>query len=308
MSGAGRFAPSPTGELHLGNLRTALVAWLFARSSGRSMLLRIEDLDRDRSRPEHERQQRVDLAALGMTFDPPELRQSERAGAYAAALRSLAGQTYECFCSRRDIAEATSAPHVASGRYPGTCRDLTPAERTARRRERPAAIRLRAVGAEQSVHDLLAGDVTAPVDDLVLQRNDGAYAYHLTVVVDDVASGIDQVVRGADLLDTAPSQAHLTRLLGSTPPTYIHVPLVLGPSGVRLAKRDGAVTLSALATEGVGAEDVLGALAVSLGVASSGEAVDLATLLARFEPELLPRTPWTYTGHTAIKATAVGRT
>ena len=148
------------------------------------------------------------------------------------------------------------------------------------------------------MHDLLAGDLAAPVDDLVLRRNDGAYAYHLTVVVDDVASGIDQVVRGADLLEAAPSQAYLSRLLGGVPPTYAHVPLVLGPTGARLAKRDGAVTLSELARVGTGVQQVLSLLAVSLQLAEPGEDVELATLLSRFDPTALPRTPWTFTGGT----------
>ncbi len=323
---AGRFAPSPTGELHLGNLRTALLAWLFARSTGRSLLLRIEDLDVQRCRPEWEQSQRDDLAALGLSFDPPELRQSERTGVYAAALASLSARTtasgrpltFECFCSRREIAEATSAPHGtpqhppyrasqhppyrapqhppyrAPQRYPGTCRDLSEQERDVRRRDRPAAIRLRADGATQRVHDQLAGDLEAEVDDLVLRRNDGAYAYHLAVVVDDLDSGIDQVVRGDDLLDIAPSQAYLTRLLGGTVPTYAHVPLVLGPSGARLAKRDGAVTLRDLAAAGVGADQVLGLIAVSLGLAEPGEPVDPAGLAARFDPGSLPRAPWTF--------------
>ena len=292
MTGAGRFAPSPTGDLHLGNLRTALLAWLFARSTGRAFLLRIEDLDAQRSLPQHEAGQRDDLAALGVSFDPPELRQSERTGAYAAALAGLSDRTYECFCTRREIAEATSAPHHGAVRYPGTCRDLSEHERDARRRSRPAAIRLRADGVRQSVHDLLAGDLTGDVDDLVLRRNDGAYAYHLAVVVDDLDSGVDQVVRGDDLLETAPSQAYLTRLLGGAPPTYAHVPLAVNADGVRLAKRDGAVTIRALAQRGTGPTGVLRLLASSLGLAEPGEPVELRRLLTRFDPGRLPRDPW----------------
>ncbi len=292
MTGAGRFAPSPTGELHLGNLRTALLAWLFARSTGRAFRLRIEDLDIRRSRPEHEARQREDLAALGLRFDPPELRQSERNPAYTAALASLSDRTYECFCTRREIAEATSAPHQQTGRYPGTCRDLSEQEKKVRRRTRPAAIRLRADGARQSVHDLLAGDLIADVDDLVLRRNDGAYAYHLAVVVDDLGSGVDQVVRGDDLAGTATSQAYLARLLGGAPPTYAHVPLAVNTDGVRLAKRDGAVTMRALARHDTDPSAVLRMLAVSLGLAESDEPVDVERLLSRFDPGLLPREPW----------------
>ena len=171
--GAGRYAPSPTGELHLGNLRTAVLAWLFARSTGRRFLLRIEDLDTGRVRPGMAEQQAADLAALGLDFDPPTLVQSARSEVYAAALATLATSTFECFCTRREIAEAASAPHGIVPRYPGTCRNLTAAERADRRQTRAPALRLRADGAEQTIPDLLHGTVTGPVDDIVVRRNDG---------------------------------------------------------------------------------------------------------------------------------------
>ena len=189
-TGAGRYAPSPTGELHLGNLRTALLAWLFARSSGRRFLLRIEDLDAARVRPGMADQQLADLAALGITFDGEPVVQSQRLAAYQEALVKLADRTYECFCSRREIAEAASAPHGSVARYPGTCRNLTEAERIDRGRRRQPALRLRADGAVHTVHDLLHGDITAEVDDVVLRRNDGVPAYNLAVVVDDAFSGL----------------------------------------------------------------------------------------------------------------------
>ena len=213
-AGAGRYAPSPTGELHLGNLRTALLGWLFARSSGRRFLLRIEDLDAARVRPGMADQQQADLAALGITFDGEPVVQSQRLAAYQEALVELADRTYECFCSRREIAEAASAPHGSVARYPGTCRNLTEAERIDRRQRRQPALRLRADGALYTVHDLLHGDITAEVDDVVLRRNDGVAAYNLAVVVDDAFSGVDQVVRGDDLLPAAVSQAFLAELLG----------------------------------------------------------------------------------------------
>jgi len=248
--GAGRYAPSPTGELHLGNLRTALLAWLCARSTGRRFLLRIEDLDTARVRPGMAEQQLADLAALGVTFDAQPVVQSERLPAYRDALRILADTTYECFCSRREIAEAASAPHGTVSPYPGTCRNLTEAEWATRRLTRRPALRLRANGAQQTIRDLLHGEITAEVDDVVLLRNDGVPAYNLAVVVDDAFSGIDQVVRGDDLLPAAATQAHVTELLGHRPPTYAHVPLAVNVEGRRLAKRDRAATLTALREEG----------------------------------------------------------
>ena len=290
---AGRFAPSPTAELHLGNLRTALVAWLAARSTGLRFLLRIEDLDvaRVAAAPAVAAAQVADLAALGLDFDGPVVWQSERRGLYAQAIGRL--QTYECFCTRREIAEAASAPHGDGYRpYPGTCQALTEDERRARRRERPPAVRVRADGARQTVRDVLAGEVTGVVDDFVVLRNDGVPAYNLAVVVDDVAQGVDQVVRGDDLLSSSPRQAWLTRQLGGAVPQYLHVPLVLNADGRRLAKRDGAVTLAELALHGVDASAVLSRLATSLDLAEPGEPVTRAVLVDRFDPASLPRAPW----------------
>lgn len=287
---AGRYAPSPTGDLHLGNLRTALLAWLFARSTGRAFLLRYEDLDAGRVRPGIAERQRADLESLGLTFDPPLLVQSQRATIYAEALDRLRDVTYECFCTRREVAEAASAPHGAPGRYPGTCRDLSPAQRAERRATgREPALRVRADGAEVTVTDLLHGTVTGIVDDVVVRRNDGVAAYHLAVVVDDGASGVDQVVRGDDLLSSAPTQAWLAQRLGLPVPTYAHVPLALSPEGRRLAKRDGAVTLADLAPLGWSPSQVLTLLAASLGL---DEPVEPGDLLARFDPAALPRAPW----------------
>jgi glutamyl-tRNA synthetase len=291
-TGAGRYAPSPTGELHVGNLRTALLAWLFARSTGRRFLLRIEDLDAARVRPGMADQQLADLAALGITFDGEPMVQSQRLAAYHHALLKLADKTYECFCSRREIAEAASAPHGSVARYPGTCRNLTKAERIDRRRRRQPALRLRADGAVQTVHDLVHGDNTAEVDDVVLLRNDGVPAYNLAVVVDDGFSGVDQVVRGDDLLPVAATQAFLAELLGYPSPIYAHVPLAVNAEGARLAKRDGAVTLPELAAVGLEPKTVLGLIAVSLDLASPGEQASPEALLGRFDPERLPRRPW----------------
>ena len=295
-SAAGRFAPSPTGSLHLGNLRTAVLAWLFARSTGRRFLLRMEDLDRNRVRPGIAAQQEADLAALGVTFDDHPVLQSLRFDRYAAALDQLQDLTYECFCTRREIAEAASAPHDGVPRYPGRCRDLSTTQRAERRLTRAPAVRLHADAAVWTVTDALHGDVTGVVDDLVLGRNDGVVAYHLAVVVDDAAMGVDQVVRGEDLLTSAPGQAYLAALLGHRSPTYAHVPLAVNAAGDRLAKRDGAVTLSDLARAGVAPHEVLNLLAASLGLAAEDEPVTLPMLLDRFVPSALPRTPWVVAG------------
>ncbi len=280
----------------MGNLRTAVLAWLFARSTGRRFLLRIEDLDPGRVRSGLAERQVGDLEALGIFFDGEPVVQSRRSAAYAAALDALGERTYECFCSRREIAEAAAAPHGTLPHYPGTCRNLTQTQRAERRRIRPPALRLHGDGATQTVRDTLHGTVSGPVSDIVLRRNDGLAAYHLAVVVDDGDAGVDQVVRGEDLLDAAPSQAYLAGLLGYPSPAYAHVPLVVNSAGQRLAKRDGAVTLADLSAEGVKPGEVLAAIAKSLGLASPGEQVALPTLLNRFDPGRLPRSPWVFQG------------
>ncbi len=284
----GRYAPSPSGPLHLGNLRTALVAWWAARGDGSRFLLRVEDLDPS-SRPAHEAGQLADLRAIGIDWDGPVVRQSERRPRYDAALSTLvdAGLTYPCYCTRREVREATRAPHAALDAYPGTCRDLTTAERRAREAEgRRPALRLRAGGAVAEAHDALHGVVRGVVDDVVLRRADGLPAYNLVVVVDDAAQGVEEVVRGDDLLPSTPRQAHLARLLGLPVPTYLHVPLVLGPDGRRLAKRDGAVTLADAAAEGLDPAEVRRRLLASLGLPSPGAHPP------RLDRAALPRTPW----------------
>ncbi|MHA7223234.1 tRNA glutamyl-Q(34) synthetase GluQRS [Arthrobacter sp. RHLT1-20] len=292
MTSAGRFAPSPSGELHVGNLRTAILAWLFARSTGRRFLLRVEDLDRVRSGAEAD--QLRDLAAIGVTWDGAVVRQSDREPRYAEATERLtaAGLTYACFCTRREIQEAPSAPHTPQGAYPGTCRNLSVAERDAKRAIRPAAIRLRADVTEATVQDVLHGSYTGVVDDFVIRRNDGVAAYNLAVVVDDAAQGIDQVVRGDDLLPSTPRQAYLASILNMPVPEYVHVPLVLNADGARLAKRDGAVTLTDLAVAGVPADEVRDLLLASLGLPAGR----LEHALAVFDPAALPRESWVWPG------------
>ncbi len=286
-SGAGRFAPSPSADLHIGNLRTAVLAWLFARSTGRRFLVRVEDLD-DRTFEDVAARQLGDLAALDIVSDDPPEYQSAHTARYDQAIAGLneRGLTYECYCSRKDILSAPRAPHAPEGAYPGTCRNLTAAQRTqGRATGRPPALRLRSEATEFTVADALHGSYTGVVDDLVLRRGDGVPAYNLAVVVDDAAQGIDQVVRGDDLLSSSPRQAYLAVLLGFSVPEYAHVPLVLNPEGKRLAKRDGAVTLAE-----IGVTVAMGQIAASLGYT----APTIEGMLAEFDPARLPRQPWIY--------------
>ena len=298
----GRFAPSPTGPLHLGNLRTALLAWLFARSASARFLLRVEDLDHSRVRPGVEKKQLADLKALGLDWDGPVVRQSERMELYEEAISRLDDDDllYPCYCTRAEIRAAASAPYGIStaDRYPGTCRALTAAQRAEREAAgRPPALRVRSEGARIVFEDCLLGRFGDIVDDFVVRRNDGTPAYQLAVVVDDAAQEIGEVVRGADLADSTPRQILLTRLLGLSGPGYAHVPLVLGPDGRRLAKRHGAVTLS---DRGEGPEEVRAWIARSLGLAEAGEMPTMKDLLARFDPARLPREPTIWSPESAV--------
>ena len=290
----GRFAPSPTGDLHLGNLRTAAIAWLSARSAGIGFVVRMEDLDRHQSSREHERTQLGDLSSVGLDWDGDVIRQSERFDLYHEAIERLAdaGLVYECYCSRREIRneiEASArAPHGPPGSYPGTCRDLTDAERARRRDEgRPPALRLRSDHRTVGFVDRLLGPVEAVVDDVVLRRNDGVPAYNLAVVVDDAAQGVSEVVRGDDLALSTPRQIRLQELLGLATPRYLHVPLVVDVDGERLAKRRGmSVTLVDLAGADVDVDAVVAWLTASLGLGPPGR---LADLVERFDTDQLGR-------------------
>jgi glutamyl-tRNA synthetase len=250
----GRFAPSPTGNLHLGNLRTAVAVHKFAeiKAKGR-LLVRFEDLDQLTSTRYLASKQLADLAAVGVRPSNEVVYQSDRFNLYEKCLSELsaAGLTYPCFCTRKEIREAAQAPHGEMLRYRGTCRDLSESERRERAAERPPAVRLR------------VDDVTRAagiVDDIVLRRNDGVPAYNLAVVVDDELQGVTQVVRGIDLEPVTPSQQYLQRLLGFRTLDYVHVGLVVGPDGERLAKRHGAVTLADWLAAGRSASDLRRAL------------------------------------------------
>ena len=250
--------------------------------------MRIDDLD-DRTHADIARRQLDDLAAIGLTWDGPVEWQTQHPQRYDAAVDMLAesGLLYECYCSRKDIQQAPRAPHAPQGAYPGTCRDLTDTERETRRREtgRPPALRLRTDAITYTVRDLMHGEYTGIVDDFVVRRGDGVAAYNLAVVVDDAIQGVDQVVRGDDLLASSPRQAYLANLLGYPEPTYAHVALVLNEDGARLAKRDGAVTLAE-----IGPKNAVAQIASSL----SYSATDVEQMLAEFDTAKLPQQPWIY--------------
>ncbi|MEZ5282173.1 MAG: tRNA glutamyl-Q(34) synthetase GluQRS [Acidimicrobiales bacterium] len=294
----GRYAPSPTGELHLGNLRTAVVAWLLAREAGSDFLMRIEDLDPASRSGRFIDGQLADLRALGLDWDGELVFQSQRMDLYHQALDRLVdnGLTFECFCTRSEIREATRAAHDA-GRtpgYPGTCKNLTRHQRSAKLASgRPAALRFNSSGETRSFVDRIAGPFEGVVDDLVLRRNDGTPAYNIAVVVDDAQQGVEEVTRGDDLLAATPAQLALCDSLGLPEPTHAHVPLVLGPSGDRLAKRDGAVTLGDLAALGRDPSTVLAWIGHSLGLCERNEPVSISDLLDRFDSDEIEWTPWT---------------
>lgn len=298
MRETGRYAPSPTGPLHLGNLRTALAAWLAARSRGGRFLVRVEDLDGPRVRPGMQERQLADLAALGIDWDDEPLRQSTRGHVYAADVERLwgAGRAYPCFCSRREIREAQSAPHVGGTPpvYPGTCRSLAAGE-VRRRIEsgRQYALRLCVAGAPRAFSDRFQGECQIDLGELggdfVIQRADGLFAYQLACAVDDALSGVTEVVRGADLLDSGARQAWVLGSLGYSVPVYAHIPLMLDEDGRRLAKREGDDDLGAFVRGGWTARGVRSYLAATLGLCAPGEYPPLAELAGRFSWEAVPR-------------------
>lgn len=275
-----RFAPSPTGLLHRGHALSALLAWQLARRSGGRFVLRIEDIDTTRCRPEHEAAILEDLAWLGLDWDGPVWRQSQRTPVYAQALDRLValGVAYPCFCSRADIAAAASAPHGPEGPvYPGTCRHLPAAERQRRLASDRPAWRLDvdaalAITGPLDWHDAGAGRVVADPaagGDFVVARRDIGTAYALAVVVDDAAQGVTDVVRGRDLFEATHAQRLLQALLGLPTPRYHHHALLLGPDGRRLAKRDAGETLRALREQGITAARIIASLPLETALRDS---------------------------------------
>lgn len=296
----GRFAPSPTGALHLGNARTALLAWLDIRSLGGTFVLRMEDLDPQRSSAESARGIIDDLRWLGIDWDEgPDVggpfasyTQSDRSELYREATARLveAGRAFPCTCSRAEVARAAGAPHAGEEgpRYPGLCRHgpLNPG--------RPASIRLLvepgAVTFEDLVHGSQTYDVAQDIGDFVIRRADGVAAYQLAVAVDDALMKLTRVVRADDLLSSTPRQLLVMKALGYEPPAYGHVPLLNGEDGHRLAKRGGALTLQTLRAKGVAPESVVGFLAQTFGL-GDGRPVAARELIREFRLESIPRHP-----------------
>lgn len=285
----GRFAPSPTGVLHLGNLRTALASWLSTKAQGGRWTIRIEDVDGPRCRPDIAAEQLRDLAALGLVSEDEVLWQSQRGAAYRAALALLheGGELYPCSCTRRDLQRLGSAPHAEDGLrpYDGACRS------------RPwegfeAALRVRIPPGPVAWADLVLGpqcdDPAALTGDPLLFRRDGVFAYHLAVVVDDGEQGIAEIVRGVDLRSVTATQIRLQEALALPRPTYAHLGLVTAPDGTRLGKRGGALGLGALQARGISAEEVIGWLGFSLGCLDQPEACRAGNLISRFDWSLVP--------------------
>ena len=283
----GRFAPSPSGRMHLGNVFSAMLAWLSVRSRGGEMVLRIEDLDPDRCRPEYAETLKDDLRWLGLDWDREQTPQSRRTGAYAEAFRQLQAQglVYPCYCTRGEL-HAASAPHASDGRvlYAGTCRQLTEAQR--REKTNAPAWRLqvpdRTYGFRDSLQGPFSENLAADCGDFIIRRADGVYAYQLAVVVDDAAGGVTQVVRGMDLLDSTPRQLYLYALLGLTPPEFYHVPLLTAPDGRRLSKRERDLDLGVL-RQTHSPELLLGKLAYLAGVLERPEALSAGELARVFD-------------------------
>ena len=288
----GRYAPSPTGDLHLGNARTALIAWLWARHAGGRFLLRFEDLDAARVQPGCAQRQADSLAWLGLDWDGEPVSQSDRTEHYEAAIAALRerGALYECFCSRADVRRAASAPHGPDGPlYSGVCRDLTADERAQRLAHgRAPALRVRMEGEVAFCDDVMGAQretLERASGDIVVRRSDGVIAYQLAVVVDDAAQGVTHVVRGADLLASTARQRQLYDLLGLAPvPRHAHVPLLLGDDGQRLAKRHGAVGLIELRERGADPLVLVGWLAHTAGLLERARPCTPAELVEGFRP------------------------
>jgi glutamyl-tRNA synthetase len=294
-----RFAPSPTGDLHLGGAWTALASWVLARRAGGTHVLRVEDIDTPRVVAGSQARIEADLVWLGLDWDEGPVLQSARGPVYEAAIAALDAQglIYACDCSRAEIARAASAPHPGEDAvYPGTCRGLDPG----RPMKRAPSLRVRVPDEEVAYEDGVAGRVAQnlarEVGDFVVRRGDGVFAYQLAVVVDDLAMGVTDVVRGADLVSSTPRQVWLARGLGGAPPRYAHVPLVVAADGARLEKRTPRATVGELRAAGFTAERIVGELAYGLGLAPTAApatarevaAASAAGIVWRREPWRMP--------------------
>lgn len=282
----GRFAPSPTGRMHLGNVFSALLSWLSARAQGGTWLLRIEDIDPQRSRHEYADMLMDDLQWLGLEWDGKPCWQSQRGDIYARYLQQLteAGLIYPCYCTRADIL-ATQAPHESDGRvvYKGTCRNLPPGTHTG-----PAALRMKVPDEGRDIVTFTDGhygthtvDLTTQCGDFIVRRKDGAWAYQLAVVVDDALMGINEVVRGRDLLLSSPQQIYLAQQLGFTPPRFTHLPLLCNTAGQRLSKRDKSLDMGCL-RQRFTPNQIIGLLAHAAGLQPTPDAVSVQSLVKTF--------------------------
>ena len=283
----GRFAPTPSGRMHLGNVFAALIAWASVRSRGGEMVLRMEDLDTQRTSLEYASQLRADLAWLGLDYDretPPQSQRSEVYDRYFERLKEL-GLLYPCYCTRSQL-HSVNAPHLSDGTYvyPGTCRDLSEEMRAAM--DRPPAWRVRVPDRQWEFCDLVQGEyrlnLATDCGDMVVRRADGVYVYQLAVTVDDGEAGVTEVVRGMDLLSSAPRQMYLQELFGFPHPAYGHVPMLLAPDGRRLSKRDRDLDLGQL-QKWVSAQEVIGTLAYSAGLIEQNTAISAKELAAEFD-------------------------
>lgn len=287
MRPVGRFAPTPSGRMHLGNVFAALIAWASVRSRGGEMVLRMEDLDTQRTSLEYASQLREDLAWLGLDYDretPPQSQRSQVYDRYFERLKEL-GLLYPCYCTRSQL-HSVNAPHLSDGTYvyPGTCRDLSEEMRAAM--DRPPAWRVRVPDRQWEFCDLVQGEyrlnLATDCGDMVVRRADGVYVYQLAVTVDDGEAGVTEVVRGMDLLSSAPRQMYLQELFGFPHPAYGHVPMLLAPDGRRLSKRDRDLDLGQL-QKWVSAQEVIGTLACSAGLIDQNTAISAKELAAEFD-------------------------
>ena len=287
----GRFAPTPSGRMHLGNVFAALLAWLSVRSKGGVFLLRMEDLDTQRTTGEYARQIREDLQWLGLSWDLETPAQSLRSPVYDRyfALLQEKGLLYPCYCTRSQL-HSVNAPHLSDGTYvyPGTCRDLTEQQRRAFSRD--PAWRVRVPEGSWCFTDRVQGeyclDLSRECGDMVVRRADGVYVYQLAVTVDDGESGVTEVVRGMDLLSSAPRQMYLQELFGFPHPEYAHVPMLLSADGRRLSKRDRDMDLGYLRTR-MTAEELIGVLAAAAGLMETPQRISAGELASRFSWEMV---------------------
>ena len=300
----GRFAPTPSGRMHLGNLFCSLLAWLAAKKEGGRVVLRMEDLDQLRTSSVYAEQAEADLKFLGLFWDEggslggphAPYDQGSRSPYYQELLGRLEalGLVYPCFCSRAEL-HAANAPHASDGEvvYAGTCRGLSGEEIAEKSRKRPPALRLRVpeetIAFVDGHYGLVEQDLAAECGDFILRRSDGVFAYQLAVVADDAAMGVTQVVRGRDLLSSAPRQLYLYRLLGFPEPAFAHAPLLLAPDGRRLSKRDRDVSLEALEEKGLTGPEIVGRLAFLAGLLDRPEAARPQDLLPVFAWDKVPR-------------------